>query len=67
MSHIKGNILKIELIKEHNLGLSKYQSLIDGKNEIILPNYKGVSEELMNQYKKEIEEVIDVPVEVCKI
>lgn len=67
LSNIKGNILKIELIKEHNLGLSKYQSLIDGKNEIILPNYKGVSEELMNQYKKEIEEVIDVPVEVCKI
>ena len=67
LKHLEGNILKIELIKEHNLGISKYKSLIDGENEIILPNYKGVSEELMNQYKEEIEAVMNVPVEVCKI
>ena len=62
-----GNVLKIELIKEHNLGLSKYQSLMDGNNDIKLPIYNGVSDELMEQYKKEIEEVINIPVEVCKI
>lgn len=60
-------MLKIELIKEHNLGLSKYQSLMDGNNDIKLPIYNGVSDELMEQYKKEIEEVINIPVEVCKI
>jgi pyruvate formate lyase activating enzyme len=63
----KGNILKIELIKEHNLGTSKYQSLIDGENDIKLPVYSGVSDDLMEQYKKEIQKVTDVPVEVCKI
>ena len=67
LKHVEGNILKVELIKEHNLGISKYQSLIDGENEVILPNYKGVSEELMDQYKKEIEAVMNVPVEMCKI
>ena len=61
----QGNVLKIELIKEHNLGTSKYQSLIDGGNDILLPRYLGVS--VMDQYKKEIEEVTNVPVEVCKI
>ena len=54
-------ILKIELIKEHNLAESKYKSL--GMEM----SYHGVSDELMNQYKKEFEEVLSIPVEVCKI
>lgn len=62
-----GNVLKIELIKEHSLGVSKYQSLVDGGNAILLPQYQGVSDELMEQYKKEIEAVVNIPVEVCKI
>ena len=41
------NLLKIEILKEHNLGTNKYQSLIDGGNEIMLPEYNGVSDELM--------------------
>ena len=66
------NLLKIEILKEHNLGTNKYQSLIDGGNEIMLPEYNGVSDELMDQYKKEIEEELrivgsSVPVEICKI
>lgn len=67
LRNVKGNVLKIELIKEHNLGTSKYQSLIDGKNDIKIPKYTGVSDELMEQYKKEIEVVVNIPVEVCKI
>lgn len=62
-----GNVLKIELIKEHSLGVSKYQSLVDGGNAIHLPQYRGVSDELMNLYKKEIESAVIIPVEVCKI
>lgn len=62
-----GNVLKIELIKEHNLGLSKYQSLIDMGNDVKLPDYKGVSDDLMEQYKKEIEKVTDISVELCMI
>lgn len=67
LKEICGNVIKIELIKEHNLGLSKYQSLINGNNDISLPLYKGVSDELMEQYKKEIEKVTNIPVDICKI
>lgn len=52
--------LKVELIKEHNLGESKYKSL---GMEI---DYRGVSDELMKTYKVEIES-IGVPVEICRI
>ena len=62
-----GNVLKIELIKEHNLGMSKYRSFIDAGNEIKLPLYNGVSDEMLEKYKEEIEEVTNVPIEVCKI
>lgn len=66
------NLLKIEILKEHNLGTNKYQSLSDGGNEIMLPEYNGVSDELMGQYKIEIEEGLriigsSIPVEICKI
>ena len=66
------NLLKIELLKEHNLGTNKYQSLLDGGNEISIPDYKGVSDDLMEQYKKEIEEALrevgsSIEVEICKI
>lgn len=54
-------IMKIELIKEHNLAESKYKSL--GMEM----SYQGVSDELMNQYKREIEESVSIPVEVCSI
>lgn len=56
------SIEKIELIKGHNLGVSKYKSL-----SMALPRYVGVSDELMEQYKKEIVEAVSVPVEVCKL
>lgn len=62
-----GNVLKIELIKEHNLGLHKYKSLIEGNNDIVLPIYKGVSDKLMKQYQKEIMGITSIPVEICKI
>lgn len=73
------NVLKVEILKEHNLGTNKYQSLIDagstrvnGGNEIKMPEYKGVSDELMEQYKREIEEELSeigskIPVEICKV
>ena len=67
LKNTKGNVLKVELIKEHNLGTSKYQSLIDRDNDINLPDYKGVNDELMDRYKREIEQVVSVPVEICKI
>ena len=54
--------MKIEIIKEHDFGKSKYISL--GRKE---PEFIGVSDELMELYKKEIELAIDIPVEICKI
>ena len=56
----KDKIIKIELIKEHNLGASKYKSLG-------MPvNYHGVSDERMDIYKDELDD-LGIPVEVCKI
>lgn len=71
-SAVHKNLLKIELLKEHNLGTNKYQSLLDGGNEIIMPEYRGVSDELMEQYKGEIEETLrevgsSIEVKICKI
>lgn len=63
----KKRLLKVELIKEHNFGLSKYKSLIDaGNTGFNEPVYKGVSNSLMEMYKTEIEK-IGLWVEVCKI
>ncbi len=54
------NPLKVELIKEHNLGESKYKSLG------LEMSYVGVEDSLMDQYKKELDEV-GIPVEICRI
>ena len=56
----KDRILKIELIKEHNLGESKYKSLG------LEMSYVGVTDALLETYKSELE-ILGIPVEVCKI
>lgn len=65
----KVNLLKIELIKEHNLGISKYQSLAMCNAGYKTPEYKGVSDEVIELYKEKIAEKIKekIPVDVCKI
>lgn len=55
------NILSVELLKEHNLGNSKYMSI--GYKP---PQYKGVSDEFMELYKKEMEEN-GIKAEICRI
>ena len=52
--------LKIELIKEHNLGESKYHSLG------MTMSYFGVEESLMDIYKNELSD-LGIPVEICKV
>lgn len=54
------SILKIELIKEHNLGESKYKSLG------MQLDYHGVEEELMEIYKQELSD-LGIVTEICKI
>lgn len=54
------NVLKLELIMEHNLAESKYKSL--GKRI----DYHGVADSALEKYKSELE-VIGVPIEICKI
>ena len=56
----RNRILKVELIREHNLGESKYRSLH------IKIDYHGVSEQLLEDYKAELDELA-IPVEICKI
>lgn len=65
----RANLLKVEIIKEHNLGTSKYQSLALCNEGYEVPEYKGVSDELMERYKQEIDEKIfgKIPVEICRI
>lgn len=58
----KNSIIKVELIKEHNLGESKYISM-----GLPVPDYIGVSDEFLYQYKGEIEKIVDIPVIICKI
>lgn len=63
------NLLKVEIIKEHNLGVNKYKSLKECNDNWSIPDYKGVSDELMNRYKDEIIKKLasGVEVEICKI
>lgn len=56
----KEHILKIELIKEHNLGESKYESLG------LKMDYRGVDDALLEQYKTELEET-GIPTEICRL
>ena len=58
----KDSIIRIELIKEHDLGNSKYKSL-----SLPVPNYSGIDDEFIVKYKKEIEAAVDIPIEFCKI
>ncbi len=69
VAEVGANLLKVELIKEHNLGTSKYQSLALCNEGYEVPEYKGVSDELMEQYRQEIIEIISgkIPVEICRI
>ncbi len=60
ISKYQESILKIELIKEHNLGASKYKSLN------MKMSYHGVTNSLMEQYKTELSD-LGIPVEICKI
>ena len=72
----KGNVIKVELIKEHNLGLSKYRALKNAGADIIIPQYLGVNDQQMKGYKQIILErmmsdnipvSMRIPVEICKI
>ena len=56
----KDSILKIELIKEHNLGESKYKSLN------MESHYHGVDDGLMEQYRDELSD-LGITTEICKI
>lgn len=62
LSAIRDKIRKIELIKEHSLGLKKYQAL--GYDP---PQYVGVEDESLMNFAKNICEQVDVEVEICKV
>ena len=60
LENFKNRILKIELIKEHNLGDGKYQSLG------LVSDYHGVDDELMEKYKNELS-ILGIKTEICKV
>lgn len=54
--------IKIELIKEHNLGESKYHSL--GRKSLVL---NRVTDSAMDRYRQEIVSLLGVEVEICQV
>lgn len=67
LGSFQGNLLKVEIIKEHNLGISKYQSLRKAGTSIKVPDYKGVEDNMLIDYRARLKKYVNVPVEVCKI
>lgn len=64
-----GNIIRIEMIKEHNLGIKKYESLHAVYPDITIPNYQGVSDDTMVSYQRRIQLAVKnkIPVDICKV
>jgi len=60
LTRYRNRVLKVELIKEHNLGEGKYKSMG------MQMHYIGVDDVLMEKYKTELEE-LNIPVEICMI
>ena len=60
INRYRENVLKIELIKEHSLGESKYRSLG------MQMDFHGVEDSLMEQYKDELSD-LGILTEICKI
>lgn len=58
----ENEIIKVELIKGHNLGAVKYESL-----GLSRPKFCEVKDEFVQKYRNAIERVIKTPVEICKI
>lgn len=67
IKNAKGNVLKVEVIKEHNLALKKYHTLICGGNDVSEPEYHGVDSGALNEYIHMIRQETKLPVELCKI
>lgn len=67
LENFQGNLLKVEIIKEHNLGLRKYQSLLKAGNKIDVPDYKGVEDSMLINYQSQLRKRVKVPIEICKI
>lgn len=67
LQQVVGNVLKVEIIKEHTLGAGKYDALKCGGNDVALPQYSGVSEQLMAEYEVALKHALQIPIEVCRI
>ena len=61
MEKYKRKILKIELVKGHNLGEEKYRSL-----GMPVPRYMDVDDRQMENYREELSG-LHIPVEICRI
>ena len=58
----ENEIIKVELIKGHNLGATKYESL-----GLPRPKFCEVENEFVQEYRNAIEKAVKIPVEICKI
>lgn len=67
LQQVVGNVLKVEIIKEHNLGAGKYGALKCGGNDVVLPQYSGASEQVMAEYEVVLKHALQIPIEACRI
>lgn len=66
---VNDNVIKVELLKEHNLGISKYKALRNCNDGINIPVYHGITDDFMEEYKRVLTHHLgeDVLIEICKI
>lgn len=63
------NLLKIELIKEHTLGVQKYESLSFCNKGYDVPKYRGVTDIVMENIRQLLIEKTQntIPIEICTV
>lgn len=52
------NLLKAELIREHNLGEDKYRALSAADDSYRIPAYYGVTDEQMDAYREKLRQLV---------
>lgn len=62
-----GNLIRVELLKEHNLGLEKYKTLISAGNDILMPHYNNYDDDVLIKIEDKIRKETQKEVVICKV
>ena len=67
LSKVSGNVIKIELLKGHNLGLQKYRSMVNAGNDLLIRNMPIMDDLQIIQYMNDLKTITKIPIEICSI